>query len=85
MVLTDVLDLAIPLQHPAQLRVHMNTVDQQETRRLTEEEVQRGLRVLAEFDMFDEEEGDQMASDSTELIRQMREERTRELMAKFEE
>jgi len=84
-VLTDVLGLAIPLQRPAQLGVYMNTLEQHETRRLTEEEQQRGLRALAEFDVFDEEEGTQMAPDSTELIRQMREERSGELMAKLEE
>ena len=84
-VLTDVLDLATPLQYPAQKEGHMNTVDQRETRRLTEEEVQRGLRALAEFDVFDEEEDISMVPDSTELIRQMREERTGELMAKLGE
>lgn len=63
----------------------MNALEQHETRRLTEEEAQQGLRAVAEFDLFDEEERTQMAPDSTELIRQMREERTSELVAKLEE
>ncbi|MDQ2741668.1 MAG: hypothetical protein M3Z66_05140 [Chloroflexota bacterium] len=63
----------------------MNALELHEPRRLTEEEAQRGLRALAEFDVFDEEERTQMVTDSTELIGQMREERTSELMAKLEE
>jgi hypothetical protein len=39
----------------------MNALEQHETRRLTEEEAQQGLRALAEFDLFDEEERTQMA------------------------
>lgn len=85
MVLTDVLDLATPVQQPGHKGGRGSTGDQSEIHRLTEEEEQRGLRVLAEFDAFDEEEGVQMAPDSTELIQQMREERTGELMAKLGE
>ncbi|MBV9279425.1 MAG: helix-turn-helix domain-containing protein [Chloroflexi bacterium] len=47
---------------------------------LTEEEKRRGLEALDELELLDRELGEEPLTDSTELIRQMREERTAELM-----
>ena len=56
---------------------------------ITKEEQERGLRALDEVERLNEEllakRGGKLFPDSTELIRQQREERTRELMRALEE
>lgn len=54
-------------------------------RLLTKEEQQRGLKALRELEELDKQQGDELLPDSTDLIYQMRDERTSELMRKLEE
>jgi hypothetical protein len=63
---------------PQPSRLHERTL-------LTKEESARGLQLLDELEALDQQQGDEVFSDSTDLIRAMRADRTNELMRKLEE
>lgn len=80
---SDVALLISPLHATPENGEHTSLRGRDRKRRLSVEDQQRGLAILADLEQLDREFGPDLLPDSTEFIHQMREERTEELRHKL--